>query len=78
MRGQGGVWAGGGSDPRAPHFRVGSAALVTPTPGTPRIRKISGTDISLICAGYKPDQFSIRRRSISRPTQIHRISELHP
>jgi hypothetical protein len=35
------------------------AALVAPTPGTPCIWKISGTDIPLICAGYKPDQFSI-------------------
>jgi hypothetical protein len=49
MRGQGGVCAGGGSDPSAPHFRVGSAALVTPTPGTPltqiwyRVRSKFGT-----------------------------------
>jgi hypothetical protein len=42
-------------------FRVGYAALVAPTPGTPGIQKISGADISLICAGYKPDQFSIHR-----------------
>ena len=41
--------------------RVGSAALVAPTPGTPRIQNISGADISLICAGYKPDQLRITR-----------------
>jgi hypothetical protein len=41
--------------------RVGFAALVAPTPRTPRIQKQSGADISLIRAGYKPDQFSIHR-----------------
>ena len=51
--------AGVGATPVRCTYRVGSAALVAPTPGTPGIWKISGADISLICAGYKPDQFSI-------------------
>jgi hypothetical protein len=38
-----------------------NAALVAPTSRTLHIQQLSGTDISLICAGYKPDQFSIRR-----------------
>lgn len=37
------------------------AALVAPTPGLPRIQKISNADISRICVGFKPDQFSIIR-----------------
>jgi hypothetical protein len=32
-----------------------------PPPAHLGIQKISGADISLICAGYKPDQFSITR-----------------
>jgi hypothetical protein len=32
-----------------------------PPPGTPCIQKISDADISRICAGYKSDQFCIRR-----------------
>ena len=32
-----------------------------PPPAPSRIQKISGADISRICAGYKSDQFSIRR-----------------
>jgi len=32
-----------------------------PPPGTPRIQEISNTDISLIRAGYKPDQVCMVR-----------------
>ncbi len=58
---QGEVCAGGGSDPLLRSSRVGSAALVAPAPLHIRHPKISDADISLICAGYKPDQFSISR-----------------
>ncbi len=37
------------------------AALVAPTPRIPHIQKLSSADISLICPGYEPDQFAIRR-----------------
>src|SRR6266851_1136965 len=53
---QGEVCAGGGSDPLLRSSRVGSAALVAPAPLHIRHPKISDADISLICAGYKPDQ----------------------
>jgi hypothetical protein len=50
-----------GATPVLRTSRVGSAALVAPASRTPRIKKPSSADISLICTGYKPDQFSIER-----------------
>jgi hypothetical protein len=49
-----------GATPVLRTSRVGSAALVAPTSRTPHIQNTSGADISLIRAGYKPDQFSIQ------------------
>jgi hypothetical protein len=49
-----------GATPLLRSYRVGSAALVAPTSRIPRIQNTSGADISLIRAGYKPDQFSIQ------------------
>ena len=60
-RGQGKYVRGVGATPVLRTSRVGSAALVAPTSRTLHIQKISGADISLIRAGYKPDQFSIHR-----------------
>ena len=48
-----------GANPVLRTSRVGSAALVAPTSRTLSIQKSSSADISLIRAGYKPDQFSI-------------------
>ena len=62
---------GAGATPVLRTSRVGFAALVAPAPDTPRIRKISGADIERICAGYKSDQFSIHRRSV---THSHKIN----
>ncbi len=59
-RGQGKYVCEVGATPLLRSYRVGSAALVAPTPRTPRIQNTSGADISLIRAGYKPDQFSIQ------------------
>ena len=50
---------GAGATPVLRTSRAPEAALVAPAPGTPGIQKISGTEIGRICAGYKPDQFSI-------------------
>ena len=54
-------WAG--ATPVQWTCRVGCAALVAPAPGIPDIQKISVADSRPIRAGYKPDRFSIRRRS---------------
>ena len=66
---------GVGATPLLRSSRIGYAALVAPTLGTVGIQKISDMDISLSCAGYKPDQFSIHRSSVSHPGlhpgQIH-------
>ena len=52
---------GAGATPVLRTSRVGSAALVAPAPGSIGIQQISGTDMDLICAGYKPDRLSITR-----------------
>ena len=52
---------GAGATPVLRTSRVGSAALVAPAPCFKGIQQISGADIGRICAGYKPDQFSISR-----------------
>lgn len=52
---------GAGATPVLRTSRVGPAALVAPAPGSIGIQQISGTDMDLICAGYKPDQLSTGR-----------------
>ncbi len=52
---------GVGATPVLRTSRVGSAALVAPAPRHPGIRHVAGADTERICAGYKPDQFSIHR-----------------
>ncbi len=44
---------GAGATPALRTSRVGSAALVAPAPGIPRIQKISGADAGRLCARYK-------------------------
>ena len=58
---------GVGATPVLRTSRVGSAALVAPTPRTLPIQKISSVDILLIRHGYKPYRLSTRRRSVSQP-----------
>jgi len=52
---------GAGATPVLRTSRVSSAALVAPAPGTTHIQKIFSADSERICAGYRPDQFSIHR-----------------
>ena len=59
-RGQGKYVREVGATPVLRTSRVGFAALVAPTSRTPHIQNISSADISLIRAGYKPDQFTIQ------------------
>jgi len=47
--------AGAGATSVLRTSRVGSAALVAPALGTPRIHKISGANTKRICDRYKPD-----------------------
>jgi hypothetical protein len=62
--GQGEVCAGGGSDAPLRGFRVGSAALVAPTPGTPGYPEN-------IWRGYFTDLHWIQTGSIQHPPLIH-------
>ena len=55
------VCAEAGATPVLRTYRVGSAALVAPAPGTTGIKTISGVDTRRICAGCTPDQFSSHR-----------------
>jgi hypothetical protein len=52
---------GAGATPSRCDCRVGSAALVAPTPGTSGIENMFVADTQRICAGYEPDRFRIDR-----------------
>jgi hypothetical protein len=58
-------------------FGGGGSSFSLPPPNTTRIQKISDADISLICAGDKPDQFNINRWFISQSGQIDTRSQPH-
>ena len=63
---------GVGATPVRCTCRVGSAALVAPTPATSTIQKISGTDTERIRAGYELYQLSIHGRFTTDHNLIHR------
>ena len=63
---------GAGATPVLRTSRVGSAALVAPTPAISAIQKISGTDTERIHAGYETYQLSIRGRFTNDHNLIHR------
>ena len=63
---------GVGATPVLRTSRIGSAALVAPTPATSTIQKIFGTDTERIHAGYETYQLSIRSRFANDRNLIHR------
>jgi hypothetical protein len=62
--------SGAGATPVLRTSRVGFAALVAPAPGTSGIQNISGADTKCICSGYKSDQFSFDRWSVTPSLEI--------
>lgn len=64
------VQAGVGATPSRRGYRVGYAALVTPTPGHRRQHFISSADANPIRAGYERDLLWISDRSILYLQQI--------
>jgi hypothetical protein len=63
---------GAGATPVRCTSRIGSAALVAPTPGTSSIQNISGADTERIRAVYETYQLSIHARFKSDHNLIHR------